>query len=87
MTTSHTIWIHKYKTTRIRNKIFELLDYYGGQEAMEIMERGCETGRKFKTADPWFCVNGKRRILDDGNLVYTACGKRQYIHVNERVRC
>ena len=62
------------------DKIFELIDYYGGREAMRIMERGREPERQPKRVDPWFCVSGKRRMLDEGSLTCTSCGKRQYMH-------
>ena len=42
------------------DRTFELLDYYGGTEAMRIMERGREPERKSNIVDPLFCVCGKR---------------------------
>ena len=62
------------------DKIFELIDYYGGREAMRIMKRCREPERQPKRVDPLFCVSGKLRMLDEGSLTCTSCGKCQYMH-------
>ena len=50
----------------------------------KILDSGREPERKLNKMDPWFCLCGRERLLDEEGLVCISCGRRQYVNVNER---
>ena len=65
-------------------EICELWDYYGTKCMTKILDSGRELERKLNKTDPWFCLCGRERLLEEEGLMCTSCGRRQYVNVNER---